>query len=82
MSTTEAILEKLSALPPEKQERVLEFVKELSQPQKAPATGETPHAWIDIALKANLQGPPDWSEHLDDYLYGDKKDRPIAFRLK
>jgi hypothetical protein len=73
MSTTEAILEKVSALPPEKQERVLDYVKSLSERQEPPVKNGKPYGWIDIALKANLQGPPDWSEHLDDYLYGDKK---------
>jgi len=73
MSTTEAILEKVSALPPEKQEEVLEFVDSLAKKAALPAKSGEPYQWIDIALKANLQGPPDWSEHLDDYLYGDKK---------
>ncbi|HEY6168408.1 MAG TPA: hypothetical protein VI454_10240 [Verrucomicrobiae bacterium] len=73
MSTAEAILKKLNALPPEKQEDVLHYVESISQQPPQPAKTGEPHAWIDIALKANLQGPPDWSEHLDDYLYGDKK---------
>ena len=73
MSTTEAILEKLSALSPEKQERVLHFVEAISKAATSPIRNGEPYAWMDIALKANLQGPPDWSEHLDDYLYGDKK---------
>jgi hypothetical protein len=73
MSTTEAILEKLNTLPAEKQEEVLHFVEAISQPPAPPAKGGEPYAWMDIALRANLQGPPDLSEHLDDYLYGDKK---------
>jgi hypothetical protein len=74
MSTTEAILEKVSALPPEKQAEVLDYVNSISeQPQPPQLKSGEPYAWMDIALKANLQGPPDWSEHLDDYLYGDKK---------
>ena len=73
MSTTEAIVEKLSALPPPEQERVLHFVEAISKPPTSPTKNGEPYAWMDIALKANLQGPPDWSEHLDDYLYGDKK---------
>ena len=39
----------------------------------ASANTDKPYAWMDIALNANLPGPPDWSEHLDDYLYGGKK---------
>lgn len=73
MSTTKAILEKLSVLPPEKQERVLEFVETLATPAKPVAENAKPHAWLDIAMSMNLEGPPDLSEHLDDYLYGAKK---------
>lgn len=72
MSTTEAILEKVAALPPEKQEEVLHFVESISPAGRSAKSGK-PYEWLDIALKANLQGPPDWSEHLDDYLYGDKR---------
>ncbi len=77
MSTTEAILEKLSTLPPEKQSQVLHFVESISQPPLSSAaesaTTDKPHAWLDIAMSMKLDGPPDMSEHLDDYLYGDKK---------
>ena len=73
MSTTEIIQEKVSALPPEKRDDVLRYVEAISEPSAPPAKSGTPYAWLDIALKANLQGPPDWSEHLDDYLYGDRK---------
>ena len=70
MSTTEAILHKVNALPPEKREEVLRYVESISG---SPAKSGKPCEWMDIALNANLQGPADWSEHLDDYLYGDKK---------
>ena len=70
MSTTEAILEKVSILPPDKQAAVLEFVESLSQPPSS--KNAQPGNWLDVALSANLQGPPDWSAHLDDYLYRDK----------
>ena len=73
MSTLEAIREKASALPPEKQVEVLDYIKAISAQSQLQVKDGKPHAWIDIALNANLQGPPDWSEHLDDYLYGDKK---------
>ena len=73
MSTTEAILEKVSALPPEKQKEVLQFVESLDpSATDSKKTGE-PYEFIKIAMSMNLQGPPDMSEHLDDYLYGDKK---------
>ena len=69
MSTTEPILEKASALPPEQQATVLQFVESLSQ--RTPPKSGQPGDWLEVALNANLQGPPDWSEHLDDYLYRD-----------
>jgi hypothetical protein len=72
MSTTEAILEKLSALPPEKREEVLNYIISITEPLR-PAKQDKPYSWMETALKANLQGPPDWSEHLDDYLYGVRK---------
>lgn len=64
-------MEKVSALPLEQQEQVLEYVESI----EAAAVRKTgkPYGWMDVALRANLQGPPDWSAHLDDYLYGDKK---------
>ncbi len=77
MSTTEAILEKLHSLPPEKQVAVLHFLEAISQPPiptpEPRAETDKPHAWMDIAMSMKLDGPPDMSEHLDDYLYGDKK---------
>jgi hypothetical protein len=73
MSIAETVLEKLNALPPEKQEQVLNYVESISQQVKSfPKTG-TQYAFLDMALNAGIQGPPDWSEHLDDYLHGDRK---------
>jgi hypothetical protein len=66
MSTTEAILEKVSALPPEKQAEVLSFVESLSKPE-TPKTGD-PYAWLKIAREMNLEGPPDWSRRFEEYL--------------
>lgn len=36
-----------------------------------PSAGD-PYAYLGILEGANLEGPPDWSAHLDDYLYGGK----------
>lgn len=33
-----------------------------------------PSSFLRTARELNLQGPPDWSANLDNYLYGD--DRP------
>ena len=32
-------------------------------------------SFLEIAMSLNLQGPPDWSERLDEYLYGGGDDR-------
>ena len=32
-------------------------------------------SFLDTALSLKLEGPPDWSENLDDYLYGGEKRR-------
>lgn len=69
MSTTEAILEKVSALPPEKQAEVLEFVDLMIQKT---ATAK-PYAFLDVALRQNLQGPRDWAANFEGYLHGDKR---------
>lgn len=78
MSVTEAVMEKLSALPPQKQEQVLHYVESLNPPvEKKPANEQAdPYEWLKIAASMNLSGPSDMSEHLDDYLYrngGDSK---------
>lgn len=73
MSIAETVIQKLSALPPEKQEQVLRYVESLDRSPEAPQKHGEPYAWMKIALDARLKGPPDWSGHLDDYLYGDKK---------
>ena len=79
MSVAEAVMEKLRALPPQKQEQVLHYVETLNRPVKAspPKSGQDdPYEWLKIAASMNLEGPPDMSEHLDDYLYrngGDSK---------
>jgi hypothetical protein len=76
MSVAEAVMEKLSALPPQKQEQVLHYVESLNRPAKTAPTDADPYEWLKIAAGMNLDGPPDMSEHLDDYLYrngGDSK---------
>ena len=70
MSTTEAILEKVSALPPEKQEQVLEFVDSLAK-KAATAKPGKPYSALRTAASLNLDGPPDWSKRFHEYLYGE-----------
>ena len=38
----------------------------------APVKGE-PYSFLEFAMSLNLEGPEDWSENLDDYLYRGKK---------
>ena len=37
----------------------------------APVMGE-PYSFLKFAMSLNLEGPEDWSENLEGYLYGDK----------
>jgi hypothetical protein len=73
MSTTEAILEKVSVLPPEKQARVLEYVESIALPAELPKQEADPYAWLKIASEMNLDGPPDWSRRFEDYLNGESQ---------
>jgi len=70
MSTTEAILEKVSALPPEKQEQVLEFVDSLATRSAPPNPGEPCSALRSFA-RLNIDGPADASTRFHEYLYGE-----------
>ena len=74
MSTTEAIQEKINALPPEQQERVLRYVEFISAPPEPLSQDVDPYAWLKIAGELNLDGPPDWSRRFEDYLNGDARD--------
>ena len=69
MSIAEAILEKVSALPPEQQRDVLVFVDALVK-KTAAKTGE-PHSALREVAKLNLEGPPDASKRFHEYLYGE-----------
>ncbi len=42
----------------------------LSAPAKQ-AAGD-PYEWLKIAQEMKLEGPPDWSEKIEDYLEGGK----------
>ena len=67
-------MEKLSALPPQKQEQVLHYVETLQRrasKAKAKKTEADAHPWIKVALAAKLDGPADWSERFEDYLNAD-----------
>jgi hypothetical protein len=70
MSTTEAILEKVSALPPEQQADVLEFVDSLVKKTAGIKSGEPGSALRSFAA-LNLDGPPDASSRFHEHLYGE-----------
>ena len=38
-----------------------------------PASEHEPKSFLRVARSLRLQGPPDWSSRLDDYLYGGAK---------
>lgn len=44
-------------------------VRVLVEDDSVPA--DRPYSFIEAALSMDLEGPADWSERLDDYLYGD-----------
>jgi hypothetical protein len=68
MSTTEAILEKVSALPPEKQEDVLHYAESLAAKSVAAKSGE-PYSALRVAMSLKLDGPADWSKRFEDHLH-------------
>lgn len=70
MSTTEAILDKVSALPPEKREDVLRYVESISESPSVPKSGE-PYSALRAVAAMNLDGPPDASRRFHEYLYGE-----------
>jgi hypothetical protein len=39
--------------------------------EAAPILGE-PYSFLKLAMSLNLEGPEEWSENLEGYLYGDK----------
>lgn len=70
MSTTEAILEEVAALPPEKQTQVLDYAKLLAGHLAPAKTGE-PYSALRTLAAMNLDGPPDASKRFHEYLYGE-----------
>jgi hypothetical protein len=52
--------------------RVRVTIEEESTAAEASAAGDSdPYSWLHILESANLDGPPDWSERLHHYLYGE-----------
>jgi len=42
-------------------------------PQKRHRHQEEPYAFLKVLEDANLDGPPDWSENLEEYLHHGKR---------
>jgi predicted DNA-binding antitoxin AbrB/MazE fold protein len=40
--------------------------------EPAKTSEQQPESFLRVARSLKLQGPPDWSSRLDDYLYGGK----------
>ena len=38
--------------------------------EPAPTSAHEPESFLRVARSLNLEGPPDWSTRLDEYLYG------------
>jgi hypothetical protein len=49
-----------------------EPLEKRNRASSAPVKGE-PYSFLKFAMSLNLEGPEDWSENLDDYLYRGKK---------
>lgn len=47
---------------------------ESEEPEPKEAQKGAPYSFFDTALSMRLDGPPDWSENLDRYLYGELHD--------
>lgn len=52
--------------------RVRVTVETLDKPEEPVEMGE-PYAFFKTALSLRLEGPPDWAENLDEYLYGGRE---------
>lgn len=66
-----AINEKLKSLPPDKQQRVLEFVEELANGNPRETVSQKLERYLRSVPAEELEElPSDASENLDHYLYG------------
>ena len=68
----EEIIERVHALPPDRQEEVLRFVESL-MPSRKPLLEEIREIYQDIPDAEWEKLPRDGSENLDHYLYGAPK---------
>lgn len=52
--------------------RVRVTIETLERPEWIKKKGK-PYAFLDVALANPLEGPPDWAENIDEYLYGGRE---------
>lgn len=64
MSIAETVLEKVSALPPEKQKEALRFIESLEAPKGEPGCA------LQSVANLKVEGPSDVSERFHETLYG------------
>jgi len=69
MSIAETVIQKLSALPPEKQEQVLQYVEALTDQRELPVPRQSGSALRSFA-QLKLDGAIDSSTRFHEYLYG------------
>lgn len=68
--TKEEIKAQIDQIPSDKLETLDRFIKGLTKPRSISNTaGES---FMEKMRKISFDGPPDFSENIDDYLYGDK----------
>jgi hypothetical protein len=67
--TKEEIKAQIDHIPTEKLETLDRFIKGLT---KQRATSKSSESFMEKMRKISFDGPPDFSENIDDYLYGDK----------
>lgn len=68
--TKEEIMASIDQVPPEKFETLKRFIKGLSTGNsRNKNSGET---FMEKMRKVSFEGPSDFSENVDEYLYGDK----------
>ena len=72
--------ELIAQLPPDSQKRIEEMTRKLIEEEAAARkareteaiesrdTSAAPYSFFHVARNMNLDGPPDWSTRLDDYL--------------
>lgn len=69
--TKEELVAAINEVPPEKFEALRRFMRSLSRSNKTPKIDR--ETFMEKMRKIRIEAPPDFSQNLDDYLYGDKE---------